>query len=820
MANTFKLKRSSVQNRVPTTSDLDLGELAWNSYDGKLYGKKDDGTAAVVEIGASSGGIASVVADTTPQLGGDFDLNSNDITGTGNIDITGTIGVTSADAGSAHAPYIDLYRNSASPAPDDLLGKIRFYGENDANEKTEYAYISSRISDETDGTEDGKLEFYVLQNGNLSKRLEFAGNGSTKFVGRDVHFNTNVEITFEGTAANPNETKITVVNPTQDNTITIPDSTGTVLLNVVEDTTPQLGGNLDLNSNDITGTGGIDITGTISVTSTDAGNSANPSIDLYRNSESPATNDTIGSIRFYGENDADEKILYGQINGRINDETDGTEDGRIDFYVAENGTQWSGRLVLTGNSSTKFVNKNVLLGQSVNLVFEGASDNTNETTLTVVDPTQDNTITLPDATGTVLLNVVEDTTPQLGGNLDLNSNDITGTGGIDITGNLTVRSTDAGSGVGPEITLYRNSASPAVDDWLGRIRFYGEDSNSGSLQYASIYAQINDETSGTQDGELFFAVRSNGVSSTRLQFNGAGSTCFYHKNVYLADGVNLRFEGATDNSFETELTVVDPTQDNTITLPDSTGTVVINSSGSVTIEGDGSSNQGKCILNCENNSHNVTLQAPAHANFSSSWSMTLPGSAGTNGQLLTTNGSGVCSWTTVSGGSAGGASAITMNDSVNINFGTGADFEMHCDGSGSMHMDMNSSGADNLLIRDGTTTRFTFARATGNLTATGNVTAYSDINLKKEIKPIKNALDKVCKINGVTFQRADLETQSRFAGVIAQEVEQVLPEVVSTDEQGFKSVAYGNLVGLLVEAIKEQQAEIDELKAHVYDQGK
>ena len=133
---------------------------------------------------------------------------------------------------------------------------------------------------------------------------------------------------------------------------------------------------------------------------------------------------------------------------------------------------------------------------------------------------------------------------------------------------------------------------------------------------------------------------------------------------------------------------------------------------------------------------------------------------------------------------------------------------------------MNSSGADNLLIRDGTTTRFTFARATGNLTATGNVTAYSDINLKKEIKPIKNALDKVCKINGVTFQRADLETQSRFAGVIAQEVEQVLPEVVSTDEQGFKSVAYGNLVGLLVEAIKEQQAEIDELRAHVYDQGK
>ena len=195
---------------------------------------------------------------------------------------------------------------------------------------------------------------------------------------------------------------------------------------------------------------------------------------------------------------------------------------------------------------------------------------------------------------------------------------------------------------------------------------------------------------------------------------------------------------------------------------------------------------------------------------------TYPTVAGSSGQVLTTNGSGTLSWTTVSGGggSAGGASPITMNDNVNINWGTGADFEMHCDGS-DMHMDMNSTGADNLLIRDGTTTRFTFARATGNLTATGNVTAYSDINLKKEIEPIENALDKVLKINGVTFERTDLETQSRFAGVIAQEVEQVLPEVVSTDEQGFKSVAYGNLVGLLVEAIKEQQTQIDDLRKAV-----
>ena len=118
----------------------------------------------------------------------------------------------------------------------------------------------------------------------------------------------------------------------------------------------------------------------------------------------------------------------------------------------------------------------------------------------------------------------------------------------------------------------------------------------------------------------------------------------------------------------------------------------------------------------------------------------------------------------------------------------------------------------NLLIRDNTTTRFTFARTTGDFTATGNVTAYSDITLKKNIELIPNALDKVLSLRGVTYNRTDIENEPKQSGVIAQEVEKVLPEVVDTNEEGIKSVAYGNMVGLLIEAIKEQQQQIDELK--------
>ena len=98
----------------------------------------------------------------------------------------------------------------------------------------------------------------------------------------------------------------------------------------------------------------------------------------------------------------------------------------------------------------------------------------------------------------------------------------------------------------------------------------------------------------------------------------------------------------------------------------------------------------------------------------------------------------------------------------------------------------------------------------GNIVATGNVSASSDLRFKSNIKVIANALSKVASMRGVTFDR---EGQSdRKAGVIAQEVEAVLPEVVKTDELGYKSVCYGNMVSVLIEAIKELTERVEELE--------
>jgi hypothetical protein len=103
--------------------------------------------------------------------------------------------------------------------------------------------------------------------------------------------------------------------------------------------------------------------------------------------------------------------------------------------------------------------------------------------------------------------------------------------------------------------------------------------------------------------------------------------------------------------------------------------------------------------------------------------------------------------------------------------------------------------------------------AAGAATFNNDVTAFSDKRLKENIETIPDALDKVCQIRGVTFDRIDADGE-RQMGVIAQEVEKVAPEVVREDksEDKIKSVAYGNMVGLLIEAIKDLKNEVDELK--------
>lgn len=197
--------------------------------------------------------LANVSEDTTPQLGGNLDVNGNKIVSTSNADI-------------------DIEPNGTGNV---LLGNLKF------------------DADQTVG------------------------------AGQD-----NYVLTYDNTAG----------------TISLEASASGGLSNVVEDTTPQLGGNLDLNSSDITGSGNISTTSTsvstanLTLTTTEDTSSAGPIIDLKRNSASPADGDYLGQIKFKGENDADQEVVYAKITGKTSDVTDTTEDGLIEFALRKAGS--------------------------------------------------------------------------------------------------------------------------------------------------------------------------------------------------------------------------------------------------------------------------------------------------------------------------------------------------------------------------------------------------------------------------------------------------------------------------------------------------
>ena len=101
----------------------------------------------------------------------------------------------------------------------------------------------------------------------------------------------------------------------------------------------------------------------------------------------------------------------------------------------------------------------------------------------------------------------------------------------------------------------------------------------------------------------------------------------------------------------------------------------------------------------------------------------------------------------------------------------------------------------------------------GDIYATSNITAYSDRRAKSNIEKIKNPLEKINKISGYTYtMKTEDNLDKRYTGLIAQEVLEILPEAVAGSEETQYSLAYGNMVGILVEAIKELKLEIDELK--------
>ena len=146
--------------------------------------------------------------------------------------------------------------------------------------------------------------------------------------------------------------------------------------------------------------------------------------------------------------------------------------------------------------------------------------------------------------------------------------------------------------------------------------------------------------------------------------------------------------------------------------------------------------------------------------------------------------------------------------------------------SGSTARDSLGLGTSNDVQFDSFGVGTAASGTTGEIRATNDVTAFysSDRKLKENVKNIENPIEKIQKINGVTFDWTDeyikkhggednYFVRKKDVGVIAQEIEEVLPEVVATRKDGTKAVKYDRICALLIESIKELKKEIEELKS-------
>ena len=196
-------------------------------------------------------------------------------------------------------------------------------------------------------------------------------------------------------------------------------------------------------------------------------------------------------------------------------------------------------------------------------------------------------------------------------------------------------STDAGATVNPILSLYRNSASPAVSDDLGAIQFYGEDDGDNKTLYAQIHATIEDETGGTEDGQIHFSCTSGASLEDPTMILSRSSLQMQANNdIILEQNSNIRFEGSGNNANETTFFVEDPTADRAVNLPDASGVLEIGAlaSGAV-ITGTSiahatfSTYKGQKIVFTGSGNCTIGLPDAASGDIGSTWTVCNAGSA-------------------------------------------------------------------------------------------------------------------------------------------------------------------------------------------------
>ena len=224
----------------------------------------------------------------------------------------------STDADASVGPVLKLYRNSASPADNDSVGRLLFTGEDDAGNEATYARIQTIATDVSNGSENAKMEFIVAIDDTFNPSLTLEDTGAATFnrgiVVNEGSFDSDFRVESNG---NANMIRVDGGN----NRVGIGESLPTKTLSV-------LGDAIIKNTTDGT---------YLTLHSTQANNASGPDIVLFRDSTSPADDDALSTIFYQGKNSAGSTKDYMKVRSYILDVTDGTEDFGMDIQIMTGG---------------------------------------------------------------------------------------------------------------------------------------------------------------------------------------------------------------------------------------------------------------------------------------------------------------------------------------------------------------------------------------------------------------------------------------------------------------------------------------------------
>jgi hypothetical protein len=454
-----------LQSGVTVGTDLKLTTSSDNVVIENVTSNKDiifqvnDGGSANTEVMRVDGSSSRVgIGATAP---------------TSKLEVSGDTAISrSADSGQTRTLSIEGARNATGT--DYARIDLKNY---DSNSGSPATYVGARIAaiNEATGVDDGSLVLSTADAGTLAERMRIKDSGEV-VIGTDLQLSTSSD-----------DAIIENVTSDKDIIFKVNDGGATTEVMRIDGSTSRVG----IGQNTPTAPLHVKTTGVgdaVIIESTEDGATDAPDLILYRNSASPAVNDVTGSVKFRGKDAGGNDVSYVELETKLTDVTDGSEDSKFQINMLRNGA----------------VNELFTIGKGECVINEASTtmefrvESATNTHMFFVDAHAEG-IGIQNSAPTAPLHIK--------------------TTGTDDT--FIVESTSADANHAPDIIFYRNSASAADNDGIGHIKFRGTN-DAGTpedVEYADFYGTIRDASDGTEDGELNIRTMVGGALTNRIHID-------------------------------------------------------------------------------------------------------------------------------------------------------------------------------------------------------------------------------------------------------------------------------------------------------------